>query len=86
MKAQEMADKIKSDSTFNGLDIWVDPRGLVEVYGFNATPDWRMTKATLESLGFKCAPNMGRYEADEECSEERDEHRHVLTIRLPGSR
>ena len=66
MKAQEMANQLKNNPTFTGLDIWVDPRGIVEVYGFNATPDWKTTKAKLESLGFKCGPNFGRYEADEE--------------------
>lgn len=65
MKAQEMADKIKQDPTFEGLDIWVDERrGAVDVNGFNSTPDWKATKAKLESLGFKCGPNFGTYQGE----------------------
>ena len=65
MKAQEMADKIKQDPTFKGLDIWVDERrGAVDVNAFHATPDSKATKAKLESLGFKCGPNFGSYEGE----------------------
>jgi len=65
MQAQEMADKIKSDPTFNGLDIWVDERRrAVDVNGFHATPDWKATKAKLESLGFSCGPNFGTYQGE----------------------
>lgn len=66
MKAQEMADKIKNDPTFDGLDIFVDERwGTVDVNGFGATADWKATKAKLEELGFSCGPNFGRYEEPE---------------------
>ena len=65
MKAQEMADKIKQDPTFKGLDIWVDERrGAVDVNGFHSTPDSKATKAKLENLGFKCGPNFGSYEGE----------------------
>ena len=65
MKAQEMADKIKQDPIFEGLNVWVDERrGAVDVNGFNSTPDWKATKAKLESLGFKCGPNFGSYEGE----------------------
>ena len=65
MKAQEMADKIKQDPTFKGLDIWVDERrGAVDVNGFHSTPDSKATKTKLESLGFSCGPNFGSYEGE----------------------
>jgi len=65
MKAQEMADKIKQDPTFKGLDIWVDERrGAVDVNAFHSTPDSKATKAKLESLGFSCGPNFGTYEGE----------------------
>ena len=60
MTAREMAEQLKSNPTFKGLDIWVDVRrNAVEVSQFNQTPDGKATKAALEALGFDCGPNFG---------------------------
>jgi|GEM_PF-7049718 len=66
MDANQMANQIRADERLAGLDINVTRHGNVEVYGFNATQDWRVTKSVLESLGFSCGPNFGMWEGDAE--------------------
>ena len=62
MTAQEMAQQIKNDPRLAGLDVDViERRNQVVVYGFHQTADLKVTKAILESLGFGCGPNSGRW-------------------------
>jgi len=65
MSAKEMTEKIKKDERLNGLDVDCDERrNAVNVYGFNQTSDWKLTKSILAEMGFNCAPNAATWKGE----------------------